>query len=150
MVTETVNHNQCHMPLQKFQTWKRCNHTTIFPTSWIYFTGVLYLGSLLLSEINQISIYYGMGLLPDTENCGLRMRRECRERFPRHWLQRRPYVTHVPWCMSGSLTRHGGENVPGIPGACATLNFTYMARGPWRSDYKCMGCNYLWDVITMS
>ena len=28
-------------------------------------------------------------------------------------------VTHVPWCMSGSPTRGGGENVPGIPGACA-------------------------------
>ena len=28
-------------------------------------------------------------------------------------------VTHVPWCMSGLLTRGGGENVPGIPGACA-------------------------------
>ena len=25
----------------------------------------------------------------------------------------------------------GGENVPGIPGACATHNFTYLARGPW-------------------
>ena len=23
-----------------------------------------------------------MGLLPDTQNCGLRMHRECRERFP--------------------------------------------------------------------
>ena len=73
----------------------------------------------------------------------LRMRRECRELFPRHRLQRKPLVsdpgmhhstcvTHVPWCMS--LTRGGGENVPGIPGACATHNFTYMARGPsWRS-----------------
>ena len=39
-------------------------------------------------------------------------------------------VTHVPWCMSGSLTNGGGENVPGIPGACATRNFTYLARGP--------------------
>ena len=28
-------------------------------------------------------------------------------------------VTHVPWCMSGLLNRGGGENVPGIPGACA-------------------------------
>ena len=27
-------------------------------------------------------------------------------------------VTHVPWCMSGSLTLGDGENVPGIPGAC--------------------------------
>ena len=50
--------------------------------------------------------------------------------FPRRRLQRKPLVsdpgmhhgtcvTHVPWCMSGSLTRGGGENVPGIPGACA-------------------------------
>ena len=39
-------------------------------------------------------------------------------------------VTHVPWCMSGSFTRGGGENVPGIPGACATRNFTYLVRGP--------------------
>ena len=83
-----------------------------------------------------------MGLLPDTPNCRLRMRRECRERFPRHRLQRKPLVsdpgmhhgtcvTHVPWCMSGSLTRSGGENVPGIPGACATHNIAYLARGPW-------------------
>ena len=40
-------------------------------------------------------------------------------------------VTHVPWCLSGSLTRGGGENVPGIPGGCATRKFTYLARGPW-------------------
>ena len=49
--------------------------------------------------------------------------------FPRRRLQRKPpisdpgmhhgtCVTHVPWCMSGSLTRGGGENVPGIPDAC--------------------------------
>ena len=59
-----------------------------------------------------------MGLLPDTSNCGLRMRRECRERFPRHQRQRKPLVSdpgmhhgtcvsHVPWCMSRSLTRGG-------------------------------------------
>ena len=84
----------------------------------------------------------GMDLLPDTYNCGLRMRRECRERFPCHWLQRKPLVrdpgmhhgtcvTHVPWCMSGSLTRGGGENVLDIPVACATRNFAYLVRGPW-------------------
>ena len=35
---------------------------------------------------NKVSliIAFTMGLLPDTQNCGLRMRRECRERFPRH------------------------------------------------------------------
>ena len=85
-----------------------------------------------------------MGLLPDTQTFALRMRRECRQRFPRHRLRRKPLVsdpdmhhgscaTHVPWCMSGSLTCGGGENVPGIPGACATRNFTYLVRGP-RND----------------
>ena len=69
------------------------------------------------------------------------MPQECRERFPRHRLQRKTlvsdpgmhhgtYVTHVLWYMSGSLTHSGKENVPGIPGACATCNFTYLARGP--------------------
>ena len=36
-------------------------------------------------------------------------------------------VTHVPWCMSRSLTRGSGKNVPGIPGACATRNFTFTS-----------------------
>ena len=53
--------------------------------------------------------------------------------FPRHRLQRKLLVsdtgrhhgtclTHVPWCMSGSI--------PNIPGACTTSNFMYLARGP--------------------
>ena len=68
------------------------------------------------------------------------MHRECRERFPRHWLPRKPRVnelgmhygtcvTHVPCCTSGSLTHGAGENVPGISGTCATRNFTYLVRG---------------------
>ena len=58
------------------------------------------------------------------------MRRECRERFPRHRLKGKllvsdpdmhqsTYVTRVPWCISRSPTRGGGENVAGIPGASA-------------------------------
>ena len=46
------------------------------------------------------------------------MRRDCRERFPCPRLQKKPLVnnpymhhgtcvTHMPWCMSGSLTRGG-------------------------------------------
>ena len=48
-----------------------------------------------------------------------------RRRFQRETLVSDPgmhhgtCVTHVPWCMSGSLTCGDGENVPGIPGACA-------------------------------
>ena len=37
-------------------------------------------------------------------------------------------VTHAPWCMAGSLTCGGRQKVPG---ACATRNFTCLARGPW-------------------
>ena len=61
--------------------------------------------------------------------------------FSRHRPQRKPLVndpdmrhgtcmTHVSWCMSGSLNRDGGKNVAGIPGACATHKFTYLVRGP--------------------
>ena len=67
--------------------------------------------------------------------------RECKERFPCNRVQRKlilsdpvihyvTCVTHVPWCMSGSLTRGVGENVPGIPGTCTTHNFTNLVRGP--------------------
>ena len=48
-----------------------------------------------------------------------------RRRFQRKLLVSDPgmhhstCVTHVLWCMSGSLTCGDGENVPGIPGACA-------------------------------
>ena len=67
--------------------------------------------------------------------------------FPRHRLQRKPLVsdpgmhhgtcvTHVPWCMSGSLTRGGGESVPDIPGACAIRKFAYLVRGPLRAMYE--------------
>ena len=68
-----------------------------------------------------------MGLLPDTQNVDCAYAGNV---SPHRRLQRKPLVsdpgmhhgtcvTHVPWCMSGSLTRGGGENVPGIPGAWA-------------------------------
>ena len=56
--------------------------------------------------------------------------------FSRHRIQRKSLVSypgmhhsacvmHVPWCMSGSLSRGGGENVPGI-----SRHFTYLTRSP--------------------
>ena len=101
-----------------------------------------------------------MGRLQDTQNYGLRIRRECLERFPRQRLQRKSIVndpgmhhgtcvTHVPWCMSGSLTRGGGENVPGIPGACATRNFTYLTWGPWYTLHV-LPCSYGRKYLTIT
>ena len=99
--------------------------------------------NLLLSVVHISPRRYDlMGLLPNTQNCGLRVRRDCRERFLRHRLQRKPLVsdpgmhhgtcvTHVLWCMSGSLTRDDVENVTGILGACTTRNFAYLVRGLW-------------------
>ena len=77
------------------------------------------------------------------------------ETFSRRRLQRKPLlsdpgmhhgtcVTHVPWCMSGSLTWCGGGNVPGIPGACTTRNFTYLARGLW--SRVCVYPTYLFYI----
>ena len=47
-----------------------------------------------------------------------------------------PYVTHVPWFKSGSLIRGGGENVPDIPGACPTRNFTYLIKRACRDTSR--------------
>ena len=83
------------------------------------------------------------------------MRRECWDHFPCQRLHKKPLVsdpdmhhgtcvTHVPWCMSGLLTRGGGENVPCIPGACATHNF--MVRGQWR--YCSLALGHRYDLFT--
>ena len=73
------------------------------------------------------------------------MRRECREHFPRH------RGLAIPTCITARASRTcrdacrgrwlavsfevgGGGNVLGIPGACATRNFTYLLRGPCSED----------------
>ena len=52
-------------------------------------------------------------------------------------------VTHVPWCMSGSLTWGDGENVPGIHGACAPaiLRIWQEAHTKHRFPYHKHRCN---------
>ena len=45
-------------------------------------------------------------------------------------------TVHVPWSKPGSLTRGGGEILRGIPTACATCKFTYLARGPLHLFFK--------------
>ena len=65
--------------------------------------------------------------------------------FPCRRLQRKllvsdpgMHVTHVPWRMPGSLTCGGGENDPGIPGACtpAILLIRQEARGMFGGSHR--------------
>ena len=43
-------------------------------------------------------------------------------------------VTHVPWCMSGSLTRSGRENVRSIPGDMRIPQFYVSGKKPMRTN----------------
>ena len=72
------------------------------------------------------------------------MHRECRERFPLHLgLEIPTCITARAWrtcrdayrdrLLAVSFEVCGWENVPGIPGACATCSSTYLVRGPWWS-----------------
>ena len=45
-----------------------------------------------------------MGLLPDTENCGLCKCRECRKRFPHHRLQMKPLISELA-CITARASR---------------------------------------------
>ena len=88
-----------------------------------------------------------MGLLPVTKSCGLRIHQGCRDRFPCHRGLAIPTChTARAWCMCRDAGRDrlltvsfkvvGGENVPGIPGACTTRNCMYLSRGPWEANIQ--------------
>ena len=79
---------------------------------------------------------------PNNAICWLRMRRECRERFPRHRglamtnMHHGTRVTHMPWCMPGSLTSGflwslWREKCSRHFRRMCTHNFTYLVRAPW-------------------
>ena len=111
----------------------------------IHYSGVKRASSRLKSLETRYQ-WENLNILADYEqtvnykNCGLRMHRACWERPQRVSdpdMHHGTCATHVPGCMLGSLTSgflwsRWLKNVPGIPGACATQNFTYLARGPWQ------------------
>ena len=82
-----------------------------------------------------------MGLLPDTQNCGCACAGNAGNVFPvaagkrsRHASRHVRYARAV---MHAGIAKKqfpsksaAGENVPGIPGACATCHFAYLVRGP--------------------
>ena len=83
-----------------------------------------------------------MGLLPDTQICGCACAGNAGNVFPvtagkrsRHASR---HVRHARAVMHVGIANQrfplksaAGENVPGIPGACATCNYPYLVRGPW-------------------
>ena len=108
-----------------------CSHMSSFPMVVVVVFGCICVWWCLRSKPYTSKIFYLMGLLPDTQNCGLRRYRECRERFPHHRLQMKPLVSDP-----GSAVMHVGianpwwrENIPDILGACATRNFAYLVGG---------------------
>ena len=99
----------------------------------------------LLSPVYSFHYIYGpfyyMGLLPDTQICGCACAGNAGNVFPvtagkrsRHASR---HVRHARAVMHVGIANQrfplksaAGENVPGIPGACATCNFPYLVRGP--------------------
>ena len=88
-----------------------------------------------------------MGLLPDTQNCGLRMRRECRERFPRHRGLAIPACITArasrAWCMSGSLTSgflwSRWREKRSRPSRCMR-NLQFYVSGKWPMGWTIFDC----------
>ena len=88
-----------------------------------------------------------MGLLPDTQICGCACAGNAGKVFPvttgkrsRHASR---HVRHARAVMHAGIANQRfplksavGENVPGIPGACATCNFTYLVRGPLNQRHE--------------
>ena len=79
------------------------------------------------------------------------MRREWRESFSHHrglaiptCITTRAWLTCGDACQGCLLTVFlevgGGENVPGIPGACATRNSTYLVIDPWPRSKQQIHC----------
>ena len=58
-------------------------------------------------------------------------------------IRARAWRTYRDTCRDRLLTVFfevgGGENVPGIMGACATRNFTYLVRDPWNTMQNKVG-----------
>ena len=98
---------------------------------------------ILVSDVMPlIRRQHVMGLFPDTYNWGLRMRRESRERFPRHrglviptCITARACVTHVPWCMPGKRSRSIRSPqfyVSGKRPMSSVVAFVVMGKFCWR------------------
>ena len=84
------------IPLTKSVTRKRFSFDDVI-TTWIFWGSLMAEVSLMTSALRWWS--RNMGLLPDTKKMRVRMRRECRERFPRRRGQA------IPTCITARAWR---------------------------------------------
>ena len=99
-----------------------------------------YIG-LLPKPFSDTIVYIIMGLLPDTQNCGCACAGNAGHvshvTTGKRSLHASRHVRDARAVMHAGIANYrfplksaAGENVSGIPGACATCNFTYLVRGP--------------------
>ena len=154
-VSHTASASMCHMQdiaifsaMSPTYWFSKRLHVILFLLLWLhaYIQTVFFIAHVVLSLFwkKEYSRVFHHGPFIRYVKVRVAHAPERRERFPCHRLQRKPLVsdpvmhhgtcvTHVPRCMSRSLTGGGGVNVPGIPGACTIRNFTYQVRGPFPS-----------------
>ena len=114
----------------------------LLSTYRIAFCGLLYGTKHLAWASYQIRKIAGCACAGNAGNVFPRRRIQRKTRVSDPGMHHGTCVTHVPWCMSGLLTRGGGENVPGIPGACApaTLRIWQEAHGMKMGVVWCALC----------
>ena len=110
--------------IKKKLTWIISSGKSI--EAWYYTNRIWHIQRRLTinSHINMFIRCYGP--VARCVNCGLRMRQNVGNvLFFRH------HGLAILTCIMARAFEAGGrENDPGIPGACATRNFTYLIRGP--------------------
>ena len=92
--------------------------------------------AIQLGTVRIFHLFYGIMLYYGPLARYVKLRVAHAPGMPGTFLPRHRGLT-IPTCITAhtwlavSFEVGGGENVPGIPGACATRNFMYLVRGPW-------------------
>ena len=82
-------------------------------------------------------LLFAIGILSDTYNFGVHMRRECRERFPHHRLHRKPLFSDP------NMHHVRGETFPAFPAHAQPANGVIETE---KNSKLCSLFSYLWFV----
>ena len=87
------------------------------------------------------------GLLSDTSNCGLRMRRECRERLPRNVRDARAVMHAGIANQRHPLKSEAEETFPAFPAHAQRAILRIWQEASWNNG---MGCMFCFALITQN